>query len=46
MHFFRVNQVVVCFSPGILVASLADNGPPIKVVLQEDEEQPEHDDES
>ena len=32
--------------PGILVAPLADNGPSIKMVFQEDEQQPKHDDES
>jgi len=29
--------------PGILVPALADDGPPVQVVLQEDEQQPEHD---
>jgi len=29
--------------PGVLVPALADDGPPVQVVLQEDEEQPEHD---
>ena len=28
---------------GILIPALADDGPPVQVVLQEDEEQPEHD---
>ena len=31
--------------PGVLIPSLADNGPTVQVVLQEDEQQPEHNDE-
>jgi hypothetical protein len=38
-------NIKLSLSPCILVTALADNGPPIQMVFQKDEQQPKHDDE-